>query len=202
MRTAKVTCIVAALAVAMLGCGGDGESAGDDAAPSTTAATTTSSSPPSSPTTAASTTTGAAPTTVASTVPSPDDLMPTFHSAGPSGSGCRPGGGALSYGWWFGERTTPIGADVGFDLACYYVDAAADAEATARDDVALGGFYIVNDNPTIRTVPVSPAATAQCLSIDGVLGDCDLAQVNDGFRSIWIRVVDGAVVRVVEQLLP
>lgn len=191
---------IAAMALTVLGCGQDGST--DSTAASTSTTVTTVAPATSTSTTSSTMTTSAAPTTVATTVPSPDELMPTFHTTGPSGSGCSPGGGDLPDGWWFGERTTPIGGDVGFDLACYYVDAAADAEAAARDDVALGGFYIVNDNPTIRTVPVSPAATAQCLSTDGVLGDCDVAQVNEGFRSIWIRVVHGAVVRVVEQLLP
>ncbi|MDE0804660.1 MAG: hypothetical protein OSA99_15230 [Acidimicrobiales bacterium] len=139
---------------------------------------------------------------MATSATSSGDEAPSFHPAGPAGSGCSPGAGDLPDGWWFGERATPIGDDVGFDLACYYIDAAADAEAAARGDEAIGGFYIVNDNPTIRTVPVSPTATTQCLTIDGVLEGCDMARVNDGFRSIWIQVADGAVVRVIEQLLP
>ena len=195
---------IVAMALTVLGCGQAGST--DSATASTSITVTvpadTSSSSSSFPVSTSSSTTTAAPTTVAPTESSPDELMPTFRADGPSGSGCSPGGGDLPDGWWFGERTTPIGGDVGFDLACYYVDAAADAEAAARDDVALGGFYIVNDNPTIRTVTVSPSVTAQCLSIDGVLGDCDVAQVNEGFRSIWIQVVDGEVVRVIEQLLP
>ncbi|WP_436793823.1 hypothetical protein [Actinospongicola halichondriae] len=191
MRTAggKWMVGVAVAAMAVLGCASD-DAPADVAAPSTsvTSISTT------------TTTTTIVSTTTSSSVQ--EDESPTFRATGPSGSGCTPGGDTLPDGWWFGERTTPIGSDVGFDLACYYADAAADAEAAARDDVAVGGFYIVNDNPQVRTVPVSPTATAQCLSIDGVLGGCDVDQVNEGFRSIWIEVRDGVVVRVIEQLLP
>ena len=205
MRVAGGTWMIgiAAMAMAVLGCGSDD----DSGAVSATSITSPSSAAPSGTaesdvTSSSADSTTSTSTTVGTSVPSPGDEEPTLHAAGPSGSGCSPGGSELPDGWWFGERATPIGDDVGFDLACYYIDAAADAEAAARSDEAIGGFYIVNDNPTIRTVPVSPTATAQCLTIDGVLEGCDMARVNDGFRSIWIQVTDGVVVRVIEQLLP
>lgn len=206
MRVAGGTWMIgiAAMAMAVLGCGSDDDSGAVSATSITspsTAPSGTAESDVTSPGDGATTSTSSS-TTVGTSVPSPGDEEPTLHAAGPSGSGCSPGGSELPDGWWFGERATPIGDDVGFDLACYYIDAAADAEAAARGDEAIGGFYIVNDNPTIRTVPVSPTATTQCLTIDGVLEGCDMARVNDGFRSIWIQVADGAVVRVIEQLLP
>jgi hypothetical protein len=120
-----------------------------------------------------------------------------------SGSGCRPGGDALPDGWWYGYLDGPVGTDLTFDLACYYIGAAAEAEAASRGDEVNDDYYVVNDNPLLRTVPVADETTASCVDLASDLEEvaCTPADVA-GPWAVWLRVQDGEVNRIWEQYAP
>ena len=128
---------------------------------------------------------------------------PTFSDEGPSGDGCTPGDGTLPAGWWYGTLEGPIDAELTIDLACYYVGAAAEAEASGRGDEVNNDVYVVNDNPQQRSLAVADSATATCVELDATPMEvnCDLDDI-DGPWAVWIRVQDGSVDRVVEQYAP
>lgn len=183
------------------GCGDDGDATGTTttAEVATTAGDTTSTPPTEVPGTTA------APTTA------PVDLgdAPPFHDDRASGSGCTPGTGPLPDGWWYTTPPLTFDAVAGaytFDLACYYVGAAAEAEAARRGDEVNNDYYVVNDNPTLRTLPLAAGATASCVELGaGVLEvECAPADIPDPVTpwAVWLRVVDGEIDRLVEQYAP
>jgi hypothetical protein len=185
----------AAATVAVLGllltaaCGDD-----EDGADTTTSTTGSTTVPPE----ATTTTTEGTTTTV---VVLAED--PPLDEDGPSGSGCAPGSGDLPDGWWYGRVDGPVGDDISFDLACYYVGAAAEAEAASRGDEVNNDYYVVNDSPQVRTLPVADAATASCVALGAGLEmvDCSAGDVV-GDWAVWLRVQGGEVDRLVEQYAP
>jgi hypothetical protein len=193
--------LLGALLVVTAACGDDGE----DTATTTTAGDTTTTPADSSSTTSAkpTTTTAAAPTTTGA---SAGELgqAPTYHDDKASGSGCTPGSGdTLPNGWWYGTVTGAVDEEVTFDLACYYVGPAAEAEAASRGDEVNNDYYVVNDNPALRDVAVAPDAQAQCVEVEDALHAVDCAPGDvDGEWAVWLRVVDGHIDRLVEQFAP
>ena len=145
-------------------------------------------------------------TTDASTSTTPEGELsdePPLTGDAVSGSGCSPGGNELSDGWWYGTLDGAVASEVTFDLACYYTGDAAVEEAAARGDEVNNDFYVVNDNPQLRTVTVGADATASCVEVGSAAGtaDCALGDVS-GDWAVWLRVQDGEVDRVVEQYAP
>lgn len=200
---ARRTCRVAALALALVagltvGCGDD-DGRGGEASNTTGSSDTTSSTgtTDANPSTAASTTT---------TTSSDGTLAeePPYHDDSASGSGCTPGPGALPDGWWYGSLDGPITDEVTFDLACYYVGAVAEAEAASRGDEVNNDYYVVNDNPARRSISVADDATASCVELGAGVEqvDCTPAEVDGEMWSVWLRVQDGEVDRIVEQYAP
>jgi hypothetical protein len=53
------------------------------------------------------------------------------------------------------DSTTEVTTEVEFDLAYFYTGVRAEQEAAERDDVATDGYYIVNDNDRLRTLPLA-----------------------------------------------
>jgi hypothetical protein len=187
--------VVVLLAAAVLaGCGDDG----DDVSSSTTT------------TVEATTTTSAVEVTTTTPATTPADLgeLPAFHDDRASGSGCTPGDGDLPDGWWYAASVTadPAAGTYAFDLACYYVGAAAESEAASRGDEVNNDYYVVNDNPTLRTLPLAAGATARCVELGaGVVDvDCSPSDIPDPETpwAVWLRVVDGEIDRLVEQYAP
>jgi hypothetical protein len=108
-----------------------------------------------------------------------------------------------------------------FDLATFLTDAAAAAAATAHHDESPppNGYYIVNDNPLLRTIPISPSVSIRyfpssgpgcCAHAPGTL-DGFTAAVNGtamtdypdmGFSPWWITLKDGVIVKISQQYLP
>jgi len=187
------------VAVLAAGCGSDdGEDAGDD--PSTTETTTKVDK--TTTTGEATTTTGAGdPTSTTSPGGLPDE--PPLRDDAASGSGCTPGGGDLADGWWYGILDGPPGVEVSVDLACYYIGAAAEAEAASRGGEVTNDYYVVNDSPQVRAVPLADGATGSCVELGATLAmvDCAPAEMS-GDWAVWVRVQGGAVDRVVEQYAP
>jgi hypothetical protein len=150
----------------------------------------------------ATTTTAAAPSTE-TTATAPLEDEPPLRDDGPSGSGCTPGAGELPDGWWYGTVTPPIASELSFDLACYFVGAAAEAEAARRGDEVNNDYYVVNDNPQSRTLPLASGATASCVELGSGVQQVDCAPGDvDGEWAVWLRVQAGEVDRIVEQYAP
>lgn len=108
-----------------------------------------------------------------------------------------------------------------FDLAVFLTDQAAADAATAHGDESPppNGYYIVNDNPLLRTIPMSPSVSVRyfpssgngcCMHHPGTL-DGFAAAVNGtamtdypdmSFSPWWITLQDGAIVKISQQYLP
>jgi hypothetical protein len=120
-----------------------------------------------------------------------------------SGSGCSPDATELPDGWWYGTIDGAVASQVTFDLACFYSGPAAEDAAATRGDEVVNDYYVVDDNPGQRTIQVADDATARCVELGSEvqLVTCAPSEVR-GDWSVWLRVVDGQVDRIVEQYLP
>ncbi len=193
MRRSWAAPLVALMTVAVLGAGcSDDDNAGD--ATTTTEGTTT--------TTTVETTTTSAESTTTTTEGLPDE--PPRREDAASGSGCAPGAGALPDGWWYGSVDGPAAdKQLSFDLACYYIGAAAEAEAASRGDEVSNDYYIVDETTQVRVVPVSGDATGSCVELQSTLEMVECAPEDvAGDWGVWIRVFGGTVDRLVEQYAP
>lgn len=112
---------------------------------------------------------------------------------------------------------TPPDATFTFDLAEFLTgEAAAQAAAEHGDESPPpNDYYIVNDNPKLRTMPVAPDVTIQAIDWTNC---CELTDVpyTDWASSLtaptdallgmatqyWITVTDGWIVAIEEQYLP
>jgi len=106
-------------------------------------------------------------------------------------------------------------ASLRFDLAEFLTDQEAQDAAEEHGDEATDGYYIVNDNPRLRTLPVADDVRVRYIPIsaccDLVAGTWDqyVAAVNgtaqtdlDGSAPWWITVRDERIVRIEQQYLP
>ena len=194
-----------------------------DTTTTTVAATTTTTAAPT--TTAATTTTTAATTTTASTTTTTsggpyviDD--PQFYPLGPlpgsdgaAGSGCSPGSGALPDGVWFGYVLAKSATEIEFDLACFYFGEIAYTEGAADGEEVNNDYYVRNANPTLRTIPVPPAAGVWEIDA-GSIGYLDVpfsdwpldptAYIScpSDWCGVWLFVNSGNVTEILEQYVP
>ena len=106
-------------------------------------------------------------------------------------------------------------ASMRFDLAEFLTDEAAQDAAEERGDEAVNGYYIVNDNPRLRTLPVADDVRVRYIPVSAC---CDLvpgtweqfveavnatAQTDlDASAPWWITVRDEQIVRIEQQYLP
>jgi hypothetical protein len=108
-----------------------------------------------------------------------------------------------------------------FDLALFLTDQAAADAATANGDESPppNGYYIVNKNAMLRTIPISPAVSiryfpssgpACCAhkpgTIDGFAAAVNGTAMTDypdmSFSPWWITLQDGVIVKISQQYLP
>lgn len=105
---------------------------------------------------------------------------------------------------------------VRFDLAYFYQGDRAEQEAAERGDEVVSGYYIVNDNPRLRTLPVAEDVeveyipSSQCCELQ--TGDIDAwveavleANPTDypGTNAPWWFTVEGGqITRIEQQYLP
>jgi hypothetical protein len=102
-----------------------------------------------------------------------------------------------------------------FDLAEWYQDQAAIDVAAQHGDDAPNGYYIVNDNPRLRTMPVSDNVVVRYIPNDACcdlqVGDFDaFAEAVNGTEQTdylaqapwWITVSGGEIVKIEQQYLP
>ncbi len=107
--------------------------------------------------------------------------------------------------------------EVEFDLAYFLTGDEAEAAAAQRDDEVLNGYYIVNDNPKSRRLPVSDDATVSYVpdSVCCELQPGDLDTWVDSMNEVvmsdypdaevswwWLTVEDGQVVEIEHQWVP
>ncbi len=136
--------------------------------------------------------------------------LPLVERAG--GSGCTPGD-SLGDGRWYG--LVPDGfstQSLDFDLACWFLGAAA-AEAAAEDgeESPPNDYYVRNTVANLRTLAIHPSATVLWYP-DG--GDPNTSVETDvaawlagreerGFGfGVWIDTTDETVIRIVEEWVP
>ena len=114
-------------------------------------------------------------------------------------------------------RGTPPDATLTFDLAEFLTGEAAVQAAAEHGDESPppNDYYIVNDNPKLRTMPVAPNVTIRAIDWTNC---CELTDVpyTDWAASLtaptdalygtgtqyWITVTDGRIVAIEEQYLP
>jgi hypothetical protein len=108
-----------------------------------------------------------------------------------------------------------------FDLALFLTgQAASDAAAAHGDDTPPpNGYFIVNDNAKLRTLPVAPTVTilyypssgAACCkrqagTLDGFTAAVNGVAMTDypdmSYTPWWLTVEDGAIVKITQQYLP
>lgn len=107
-------------------------------------------------------------------------------------------------------------ARVRFDLAYFYTGARAASEAAERGDEVADGYYIVNDNPRLRTLPLADEVGVEYVPVGAC---CELQPGNmDAWLEAvlatnptdyagtsvpwWITVEGGEITRIEEQYLP
>ena len=117
-----------------------------------------------------------------------------------------------------GTASTPT---LTFDLALFLTDQAAiDAAAAHGDETPPpNGYYIVNDNPKLRTLPVAPSVTIlyyptggpacckhQTGTLDGFTAAVNGVAMTDypdmSYTPWWLTVVNGVIVKISQQYLP
>ena len=148
-------------------------------------------------------------TTVVTTGTPPTTTQPD----GPSGSGCTPGDGVtLPEGEWFGSVVSASLSGIEFDLACWFEGESA-VEAAAEDGAESpppNDYYVRNDNPQIRSLPVSPdtevtwyptgdPASGIVVAYSEWVDDVTARGLGYG---AWLDIIDGEVVRIREQWVP
>jgi hypothetical protein len=188
---AVVLAFVAGMLLTNLGGGGGGEGS-----PSIVASTTGSGAPSSDPT--------------GSTAPSPSPSSSPSPSPSP-----LPDGRHFVYAKKL--HGTPPEATLKFDLAVFLTgEAAAQAAAEHGDESPPpNDYYIVNDNPKLRTMPVAPDVTIQAIdwsncceptSVPYTDWAASLLHPTDALLGTqvpyWITVAGGEIVAIEEQYLP
>lgn len=152
-------------------------------------------------------------TTSTTTVDTTEAPTTTTQPSGPSGSGCTPGDAiALPEGEWYGVLVSASASTIEFDLACWFTGQSA-VEAAAEDGAESpppNDYYVRNDNPQIRSLPVSPDTEVTWYptsdpSSEEVVVYSDWVEgvtARGLFLGVWLDVIDGEVLRIREQWVP
>lgn len=194
MRRGVVRAVaVAVVVLASAGCGGDDDEE-TATAPSTTA-TTAAGASTSVPATTAPPTTDGAPATE-----EPDDLAESDEAGRSELEDGR------HFGFWSAFEIGDTIAFGEFDLASFLVGAEAEAAAAQRGDEVDNDYYIVNDNPLLRTLVARGDTEVQVL--EG--GEPDLRPSNVADFAVeraedagfWVTIEDGIVTEIEQQFVP
>ena len=135
---------------------------------------------------------------------------------GVQGSGCAPGSDELPAGIWFGYLVAKGADTVTFDLACFLVPPASLPYLTQDDIDADVTWYIRNDNPRLREVPVADGAVVYQLDgsaefyLDVAFADWPLPGHMYSFEGtcpgagcpVWLYVNGGAATEIMEVFFP
>jgi hypothetical protein len=164
----------------------------------------------------------AAPTPSPQPSPSPSATTSPTTSPEPTAS-TTPSGetGELGDGRHFVYATSATSTSLTFDLAYFLTgDAASAASAEHGGEVPPpNGYYIVNDNDLLRTLPVSPSVVVRYIPagapdqtqlqtgnypafVGAVNGTVQTDYPDMAFAPWWITVTDGQIVKIQQQYLP
>jgi hypothetical protein len=157
-------------------------------------------------------TTANANTTIATSATTTDASPTTTGPDGASGSGCSPDDTvSLPEGEWYGVVASATPSGIEFDLACWFTGEAAVA-AAAEDgaEPPPNAYYVRNDNPQIRSLPVSSETEVvwyptgdPASEVAGPFTDwVDGATSRGLFFGVWLDVIDGEVLAIREQWVP
>ena len=118
---------------------------------------------------------------------------------------------SLPEGEWYGVVVSASPSGIEFDLACWFTgEAAVTAAAEDGSEPPPNDYYVRNDNPQIRSLPVSseievvwypngdPASEVAVPFTDWVDG----ATSRGLFFGVWLDVIDGEVLHIREQWVP
>ena len=234
---AKRVVVLVVMAVVVAGCTTAADETTTSVTPTTEATATTESTSATTTSMPPETTTTEAPTTTATTTTTTTEAPPTTGStegpfttdeplslappeplpgsAGASGSGCTPGAGPLPDGIWFGFAPAIGASTLDLDLACFYFGDIAYDEGDADGEEVNNDYYIRNQNPAIRTVPVAGDTVVWTLgTFDGIGEHSSVAYADwpapgpayiecpGDFCLLWLYVNDGTVTEIVEQYVP
>jgi len=145
---------------------------------------------------------------------SPSEAAGESVSPAPSGD-LLPDGRSFVYAKEVAQGTA--GPELTFDLAEFLKDEAAQEAAAAHGDEVTDGYYIVNDNPLLRTMPIAPDAIVRyvpdgtCCSLkagnleawsEAVNGTAQTDYPNMGYAGWWLTVQGGEIVRIAQQWVP
>ena len=110
-----------------------------------------------------------------------------------------------------------VGPELTFDLAYFLEDEAAQEAATEHGGEVTDGYYIVNDNPKLRTMALAPDASVRYVpegtccepktgSLDAwsaaVNGTTQTDYPNMDYTGWWVTVQGGEIVRITQQWVP
>jgi hypothetical protein len=165
------------------------------------------------------------PTETTGPSPQPTGSTGTTGSANPGCSGAS-APATLVDGTYFGyvESVDVDSGTMGFDLACFYTGEEANEQAAQRgDEVPVpNDVYIVNDNTTIRDVPVDQSTElllidwneccetspgAELVAFASAIGGPDFVEIGGrryagSLSPYWVTIESGQVVLIEEQFLP
>jgi hypothetical protein len=165
------------------------------------------------------------PTETTGLSPQPTGSTGTTGSANP-GCSSAPAPATLADGTYFGyvESADVDSGTMGFDLACFYTGEEANEQAAQRgDEVPVpNDVYIVNDNTTIRDVPVDPSTElllidwndccetspgAELDAFTSAIGGSDFVEIGGrryagSLSPYWVTIENGQVLLIEEQFLP
>jgi hypothetical protein len=180
MRT-RLLVVVIALAVAA--CGSDG----GDAADSTT------------------TTDAPSTTTTATAGPTPTEPSTTLLDADDSGRSELEDG--RHFGYWDSFEIGDTIAFGEFDLAYFLTGPEADQAATAHGDDPELDYYVVNENPKLRTLIAHGDTEVVVVDWDHCCGSipsnvADLAVERRDTSGFWVTITNGIVTKIEEQYVP
>ena len=160
-------------------------------------------------------TSGSTPTPTETPTPAPSEASSPTPTTSPTGSPVLADGRHFVY-VTDAARLEDGSATVTFNLAEFYRGERAEAEAAERGDEVVNDYYIVNENPRLRTIPLADTVTVRYIPVDRC---CELhdGNLDAWLESIietnpthypgkdgawWFRVDAGLVTRIEQQFLP
>jgi hypothetical protein len=216
-RAAGLTGLVL-LVAGLVACGSGDDSALEELLTSTTVEASPTSGPATSAPTSTSapsttSTTSIASTSTSTSTPAPTTTTVPTEGARPEGSGCTPGtADTLPDGRWYVSVDEARPAELRVDVACWFSGEQAALAATedGEESPPPNDYYVRNQNPALRTLPVAPGATVRwypelgdpTTEVTTPYADWLAARTGGGFLGLWITTVGGAVTAVEEQWVP
>jgi hypothetical protein len=115
------------------------------------------------------------------------------------------------------ERRGDGSASVTFDLAYFLTGEEGEEAAAEHGDEFVNDYYIVNDNPRLRTIPVAVDADVRYLPVGAATTELQPGTLDAWLEAIletnptdyggkdvpwWFTVRDGVVTRIEQQYLP